>query len=76
MALRVTAAQCKKICPERLNWPGRLAGISEEAWLISKTKSRPLFTIIFKSKNGNFKTKDSSLLFGRAINGVCDVSIY
>ena len=21
---RVTAAQCKKICPERLNWPGRL----------------------------------------------------
>ena len=26
---RVAAAQCKKICPERLNWPGRLAGISE-----------------------------------------------
>ena len=22
---RVAAAQCKKICPERLNWPGRLA---------------------------------------------------
>ena len=21
---RVAAAQCKKICPERLNWPGRL----------------------------------------------------
>ena len=29
---RVAAAQCKKICPERLNWPGRLAGISEGAW--------------------------------------------
>jgi hypothetical protein len=26
MAFRVTAAQCKKICPERLNWLGRLAG--------------------------------------------------
>ena len=26
---RVSAAQCKKICPERLNWPDRLAGISE-----------------------------------------------
>ena len=28
-AFRVAAAQCKKICPERLNWSGRLAGISE-----------------------------------------------
>ena len=27
MAFRVAAAQCKKICPERLNWPGRLAGL-------------------------------------------------
>ena len=26
----------KKICPERLNWPGRLAGISEGAHGISK----------------------------------------
>ena len=27
MAFRVAAAaQCKNICPERLNWPGRLAG--------------------------------------------------
>ena len=25
---RVAAAQCKQICPERLNYPGRLAGIS------------------------------------------------
>jgi hypothetical protein len=24
---RVAAAQCKKICPEWLNWPGWLAGI-------------------------------------------------
>ena len=29
MAFRVAAAQCKKICPERLNWPDRLVGISE-----------------------------------------------
>ena len=28
MAFTVAAAQCKKICPERMNWPGRLAGIS------------------------------------------------
>ena len=28
MAFRVAAAQCKKICPGRLSWPGRLAGIS------------------------------------------------
>ena len=28
--------QCKQICPERLNWPGRLAGISEGARGISK----------------------------------------
>jgi hypothetical protein len=27
----------KKICPERLNWPERLAGISEGAREISKT---------------------------------------
>ena len=25
------AAQCKPICPERLNWPSRSAGISEGA---------------------------------------------
>jgi hypothetical protein len=33
---RVAAAQCKKICPERLHWPGRLAGISEGHLGISK----------------------------------------
>ena len=36
MAFRVAAAQCKNICPERLNWPGRLAGISEGHRGISK----------------------------------------
>jgi hypothetical protein len=25
---RAAAAQCKKICPERLNWPGRLAVVN------------------------------------------------
>ena len=29
MAFRVAAAQYKKICLERLNWPGRLTSISE-----------------------------------------------
>ena len=28
---RVAVAQCKNIRPERLNWPGRLVGISEGA---------------------------------------------
>ena len=47
MAFRVAAAQCKKICPERLNWPGRLAGISEGHRGIF---SRPFFTIILSQK--------------------------
>ena len=60
----------KKICPERLNWPGRLAGISEGARWISKKKSRPFFIIIFKLKNGNFKTRDFSPLIERVLAGV------
>ena len=70
MALRVAAAQCKKICPERLNWPVRLAGISEGARWISKKKSRPFFIIIFQLKNGNFKTRDFSPLIERVLAGV------
>ena len=31
LAPRVAAAQCKRICPERLNRPGRIAGLSEGA---------------------------------------------
>ena len=34
--LRVAAAQCKQIGPERLNWPGSLTSISEGASGISK----------------------------------------
>ena len=33
---RVADAQCKRITPLRLNWPGRLARISEGAQWISK----------------------------------------
>ena len=33
---RVAGAQCKKSCPERLNWPGMLAVNSEGASRISK----------------------------------------
>ena len=40
----------KKIGQERLNWPGRLAGISEGARGIPKYFFRPLFTIIFPQK--------------------------
>ena len=32
----ILRAQCKEIWPEGLNWPGRLAGISEGASRISK----------------------------------------
>ena len=35
---RVAAAQCKKIGPERLNWPGGLANSSEGARSILKLK--------------------------------------
>ena len=35
---RAAPAQCRQICPERLNWPGGLAGISEGASRISKQK--------------------------------------
>ena len=60
----------QKICPERLNWPVRLAGISEGARWISKKKSRPFFIIIFQLKNGNFKTRDFSPLRKRVLAGV------
>ena len=63
--IRIAAAKCKKICPERLNWPGRLAGISEGARWISKKNLDHFFTIIFKLKNGNFKTRDFSPLIER-----------
>jgi hypothetical protein len=46
MAFRVVAAQCKKICPERLNWPGRLAGISEGYRRISK-----YFLLVYNSQS-------------------------
>ena len=36
--------------------------------------SRPLFTIIFKLKNDNFKTGDFSLLIERVLAGVVDDS--
>ena len=52
MAFRVAAAQCKKICPERLNWPGRLAGISEGHRGISKYFFLDHFSLSFLAKNG------------------------
>ena len=46
---RVTAAQCTKICPEKLDWPGRLAGISEGDGWISKKKNLNHFSSSFFS---------------------------
>ena len=40
----------------------------------SKKKSRPFFIIIFKLKNGNFKTRDFSPLIGRVLAGVYEVN--
>ena len=50
MAFRVAAAQCKKICPERLNWPGRLAGISKGHQGISKYFFQTTYHHHFKPK--------------------------
>ena len=36
-----------------------------------KINSRPLFTIIFKLKNDNFKNRDFSPLIERVLAGVC-----
>jgi hypothetical protein len=47
MAFIVDAAQCKTICPERLNWPSRLAGISEGHRGISKYFFLGLFSSSF-----------------------------
>jgi hypothetical protein len=57
-----------------------LPRMAELAWQLSrylwrgsvnfKINSRPLFTIIFKLKNGNFKTRDFSPLIERVLTGV------
>ena len=39
-----------------------------------KINSRPLFTIIFKLKNDNFKTQDFSPLIERVLAGVTQLS--
>ena len=49
---RVAAAQCKKICPQRLNWSGRLADISEGHRGISKHFFLDHFSSSFSAKNG------------------------
>ena len=57
---RVAAAQLKKICPERLNWPGRLAGISERAHGISKYFFLDHFSPSFLSQKLLFQELSSS----------------
>ena len=58
-----------------------LPRMAEMAWQLSrylwrgsvnfKINSRPLFTVIFKLKNDNFKTRDFSPLIVRVLAGVC-----
>ena len=45
LTFRVAAAQCKKICPVGLNWPGRLAGISEGAMYLQPSSISISFKI-------------------------------
>ena len=55
LKLKVAAAQSKKIVPERLNWPGRLAGISEGARSILKWKILAHFSSSFLSQKWSFQ---------------------
>ena len=61
------------MCPDGLNWPDRLAGISEDSegarW-ISKKNLDHLSSSFFKLKNGDFKTRDFSPLIERVLAGV------
>jgi len=52
---RVAAAQCRKICPERPNWPGWLAGVSEGAHGISKYFFLDHFSPSFLSQKWSFQ---------------------
>ena len=75
--LKLTEPLQSCCCPVQKYLP-RLA---ELAWQLSrylwrgsvnfKINSRPLFTIIFKLKNDNFKTRDFSPLIERVLAGVC-----
>ena len=46
---RVAAAQCKKIYPERLNWPARLAGSLKGLTGFQNKKIQITFHHLFKS---------------------------
>ena len=63
----------------------RVLKLAEFAWQLSrylrrgsvnfKINSRPLFTVIFKLKNDNFKTRDFSPLIERVLNSWCGSEI-
>ena len=73
--LKLTEPLQSCCCPVQKNLPSR----AELAWQLSrylwrgsvnfKINSRPLFTIIFKLKNDNFKTRDFSPLIERVLAG-------
>ena len=74
--LKLTEPLQSCCCPVQKNLPSR----AELAWQVSrylwrgsvnfKINSRPLFTIIFKLKNVNFRTRDFSPLIPRVLSGV------
>ena len=74
--LKLTEPLQSCCCPVQKNLPSR----AELAWQVSrylwrgsvnfKINSRPLFTIIFKLKNDNFKTRDFSPLIKWVLAGV------
>ena len=61
---RVAADQCKKICPERLNWPGRYLRRGSVNFKIKN--SRPLFTIIL-SKKCQFQDSRFQSTYGKLV---------
>ena len=75
--LKLTEPLQSCCCPVQKNLPSR----AELAWQVSrylwrgsvnfKINSRPLFTIIFKTKNVNVKTRDFSPLIEWVLAGVC-----
>merc|ERR1712051_555931 len=74
--LKLTEPLQSCCCPVQKNLPSR----AELAWQVSrylrrgsvnfKINCRPLFTIIFKLKNVNFRTRDFSPLIPRVLSGV------
>ena len=59
-----------------LNLAGQFSLSGQIFFCTGQQQSRPFFTIIFKLKNGNFKTRDFSPLIERVLAGVFLFSLF